>query len=106
MGVEEREAVLAQQTPVPSTLAALRAWSGDEVVREVRVHGEGFAYAQLFHHDEAQTIHSAVRLILVPLEVVEGCSFLIWSGPVDARQLVAVKLITQPRSLFVANLTS
>ena len=40
MGVEDREAVLAQQTPPPSTLAALRAWSRDEAVREVRVDGE------------------------------------------------------------------
>ena len=100
MGVEEREAVLAQQTPPPSsTLAALRAWSRDEAVREVRVDREGFADAQLFHDDEAQTVHSAVRLILMPLEEVEGRSFLIGRGPVDARQLFAVELITQPRGL-------
>ena len=86
--------------------AALLAWSRDEAVREVRVHGERFADAQLFHDDEAQTVHSAVGLILVPLEVVEGGSLLIGSGPVDARQLFAVELITQPRSLFVADLTS
>jgi hypothetical protein len=89
-----------------SASATFRAWSRDEAVREVRVNGEGFAYAQLFHDDEAQTVHSAVRLILVPLEVVEGGSLLIGSGPMDACQLLAVELIAQPRSFFVADLTS
>ena len=91
---------------VASPSAALRAWSRDETVREVRVDGESFADAQLFHDDEAQTIPSAVRLILVPLEAVEGRSLLIESGPVDARQPFAVELFTQPGGLFVPDLTS
>ena len=71
---------------------------------EVRVNGEGFADTELLHDDEAQTVHGAVRLILVSLEVLKGRSLFVGSGPMDARQLFAVELIPKPRSLFMANL--
>ena len=82
----------------------MRARSCDEAVREVRIHGEGFTDTKLLHDYEAQAIDCAVRLILVSLEVVEGCSLLVGSGPVNARQLLTVELIPKPRSLFVADL--
>ena len=75
-------------------------------MHEVRVHSQGFADAQLLHDDETEAVHGAVRLIPVSFEVLEGGSFLIGSGPVDAGQLFAVELITQPRGIFVADLAS
>ncbi len=71
-------------------------------MREVRVDGEGLTDVQLLHDDEAQTVHGAVRLILVALEIVEGRSFLVWAGPVDAGQLLAVELIAKPRRVLMA----
>ena len=75
-------------------------------MREVRIHCEGLTDAELLHDDEAQTVDGAVGLILVSLEVVEGGSLLVGTGPVDARQLLAVELISQPRSVLVADLPS
>jgi hypothetical protein len=60
--------------------ASLRSRACDEPMREVRVDGEGLTDAQLLHDDEAQTVHGAVRLILVSLEVVEGRSLLVGAG--------------------------
>ena len=73
---------------------------------EVRIHGERLTNAQPLHDDEAETVHSAVRLILVSLEVVKRRSLFVGSGPVDARQLFTVELITESRSLVVADLAS
>jgi hypothetical protein len=73
----------------PASSSAFRAWSHDKSVGEVRVDGESFTDAELLPDDEAQTVHGAVRLILVPLEVVEGGSIFVGSGPVYARQLFA-----------------
>jgi hypothetical protein len=89
-------------------VASASLWdrSRDEPMREVRIHGEGFTDAQLLHNDKAQTVDGAVGLILVSLEVVEGGSFLVGTGPVDARQLLAVELISQPRSVLVTDLPS
>jgi hypothetical protein len=78
----------------------------DESMREVRVDGEGLTDPQLLHYDEAQTVDGAVGLILVSLEVVEGCSLLVGTGLVDAGQFLAVELITEPRSVLVADLPS
>ena len=75
-------------------------------MREVRIDGEGFTDAQLLHDDEAQTVDGAVGLILVSLEVVERGSLLVGTGPVDARQLLAVELISEPSSVVVADLPS
>ena len=75
-------------------------------MREVRIHSKGFTDAQLLHDDEAQTVDGAVGLILVSLEVVEGGSLLVWTRPVDARQLLAVELISQLRGVLVADLAS
>jgi hypothetical protein len=77
--------------------------SRDEPMREVRIHSEGFTDAQLLHDDKAQTIDGAVGLILVSLEVVEGGSFLVGTGLMDARQLLAVELISQPRNVLVTH---
>ena len=82
------------------------SWPRDEPMREVRVHGEGLTDGQLLHDDEAQTVHSAVRLILMSLELESKAARFVGTGPMDARQLLAVELITQPRSIFVANLAS
>ena len=84
--------------------ASVWSWSCDEAVREVRVHGKGLADAKLLHDNKAQAIDCAVGLILVPLEVVEGRSLLVGSGPVNARELLTVELIPKPRSLLVADL--
>src|SRR5260221_5530217 len=48
--------------------ASLRSWARDEPMREVRVDREGLTAAQLLHDDEVQTVHGAVRLILVSLK--------------------------------------
>ena len=74
--------------------ASTSLWSRprDEPMREVRIHGEGLTDTQLLHDAEAQTVAGAVGLILVSLEVVEGRSLFVGSGPVDARQLLAVEL--------------
>ena len=73
-------------------------------MRKVRVDGERFLNAELLHYDKAQTIHNAVRLVLVLLEVLEGRSFFIRSGPVDARELFVVQLAAKPDRLVVADL--
>jgi hypothetical protein len=70
------------------------------------IDGEGFTDAQFLHDDEAQTVDGAVGLILVSLEVVEGGSLLVGTGPMDARQLLAVELISEPSSVVVADLPS
>jgi len=86
--------------------ASLRSRPRDEPMREIRIHGEGLTDAELLHDDEAQTVDGAVGLILVSLEIVEGCSLFVGTGPVDACQLLAVELITEPRSVLVADFTS
>ena len=86
--------------------ASLWTWPRDEPMCEVRVHREGLTDAQLLHDDEAQTVDGAVRLILVPLEVIESRSLFVGTGPMDARQLLAVELITQPCGIFMADLAS
>ena len=73
-------------------------------MREVRVDGERFLDAELFHHDKAQTIHKAVGLVLVSLAVVEGGSFLVRRRPVDSRKLLRVELLTECGGLLMANL--
>jgi hypothetical protein len=75
-------------------------------MREIRIDGEGLTDAELLHDDEAQTVDSAVGLILVSLEVIENASLLLGTGPVDARQPLAVELISQPRRVLVADLPS
>ena len=70
---------------------------------EVGVHCQSLTDPKLLHDNKAQTIHGAVRLILVSLEVVEGGSLLVGTGPMDARQFFAVELIAQPRRVFMAD---
>jgi hypothetical protein len=50
-------------------------------VREVRVHRQGFVDSQFLHHHEAQAVHEAIRLVLVPLEVCESGALFFGAGP-------------------------
>jgi hypothetical protein len=86
--------------------ASASLWSRprDEPVHEVRVHRQGFTDAELLHDDKAEAVHHAVRLVLVALEILEGCSFFVGSGPMDARELLAVKLVAQLYGFVVADL--
>jgi hypothetical protein len=55
-------------------------------VREIRVHRQSFPDGELLHQDEAHAIDEAVILILVTLQIFEGCTLLFSACPVDARE--------------------
>lgn len=77
-----------------------RPGPSDEAVREVLVHGQGLADAQVVHHDEAQAIHGAVLLVCMPPEIVEGGPLLLEARPVDPSHPLAVEpLAHEDRSL-------
>jgi hypothetical protein len=77
-------------------LAVGLLWLGpgtrDEPVREVGIDGEGLADLQLLHRDEAQAIDEAVRLVLMPREVLERRGFVGFAGAVHATELSSEQL--------------
>src|SRR5207245_3103746 len=81
-----------------------RPGPGDEAVREVRVHGQGLADAELLHHHEAQAVGEAVDLVAMPLEVLEGLALFVRRRPVNARELLAVETLAQLGGLVVPQL--
>lgn len=76
----------------------------DEVVRKVCIHCQRFVNAELIHDDEAQAVDKTVRLVLVPLEVVERGPLLVRAGSMDLRQLLRVELLAESGRLGVADL--
>ena len=71
---------------------------------EVRVHRQGLFDSQFLHHDEAQAVHKAVRLVMVPLEVRERRALFVRARPMDARQFLRVKLLTDSSGFVVTDL--
>lgn len=90
--------------PQASRSAAHRTWSGDESMREVGINRERFCDSGLFHHDEAQAVHEAVGLIVMPLEIVKGGSLLVRRGPMNTSKLFGVELLTERGGFLVADL--
>jgi len=86
------------------TSSALRTWPRDEAMREVGVDRQGLADPELLHHDETQTIHQAVRLIGMTLEVLECCVLFVGRRSVDRGDFFPVQLVAQARRLLVADL--
>jgi len=55
-------------------------------VREVPVHGERFADPQLLHDHEADSVHEAVVLVLVPYQIFEGFALFFGAHLVQPRR--------------------
>ena len=79
------------------------ARSRNEAMREIGIDGQGLAYTDLLHHDEAQAVHKAVRLVVVSLEVVESKSLFVRAGPMYTCELLPVELLTQSGRLCVTD---
>ncbi len=72
------------------------------LVREVVVHGERLADAELVHHDEAQAVDEAVGLVSVASEVLEGGVLVGHRDLVDLAESAVVEAAADLDSLGVA----
>jgi len=66
-----------------------------EVMREIGVHCQRLANAQLFHYDETQAINETVLLVFVAPEVFKGGTFLIRGSPVNFCQPARIQLFAE-----------